>query len=93
MTKENVVGIFLQIICIINTICELLGKPTIKISDDDVRIYVSIFFFVVTTAYNTYKNRNFTSKAQKIQKVLDLYKNNVISDTEIDCLLNESERK
>lgn len=93
MTKENVVGIILQLICIINTICELLGKPTIKISDDCVRTYVSIFFFVVTTAYNTYKNRNFTSKAQKIQRVLDLYKDNVISDTEIDCLLNENERK
>lgn len=93
MTKENVVGIILQLICIVNTICELLGKPTIKVSDDCVRIYASIFFFVVTTAYNTYKNRNFTTKAQKVQKILDLYKDNVISDTEIYCLLNEHERK
>lgn len=93
MTKENVVGIFLQILCIINTICELLGKPTINISDNDVRTYATILFFVVTTAYNVYKNRNFTSKAQKVQQILDLYKENVITDSEIDVLLNKGERK
>lgn len=93
MTKENIVGIFLQILCIINTICELLGKPTINISDDDVRTYATILFFVVTTAYNVYKNRNFTSKAQKVQQILDLYKENVITDSEIDTLLNKCERK
>lgn len=89
MTKENVVGIFLQILCIINTICELLGKPTINISDDDVRTYATILFFVVTTAYNVYKNRNFTTKAQKVQRILDLYKENIITDNEIDVLLNK----
>ena len=93
MTKENVIGIILQLICIINTICELLGKPTINVNNEDVRIFASILFFVLTSVYNTYKNRNFTTKAQKVQKILDLYKDNVISDTEIDCLLNERERK
>ena len=58
ITSETVTGVLILLVSLINAILQMLGFNTLPIANDDVSSIVSIVFLIITTLYNTYKNRN-----------------------------------
>ena len=58
ITSETVTGVLILLVALINAILQMLGFNTLPIANDDVSSIVSIVFLIITTLYNTYKNRN-----------------------------------
>ena len=64
ITSETVTGVLILLVALINAILQMLGFNTLPIANDDVSSIVSIVFLIITTLYNTYKNRNISKASQ-----------------------------
>ena len=89
ITSETVTGVLILLVALINAILQMLGFNTLPIANDDVSSIVSIVFLIITTLYNTYKNRNISKASQVAQSVCDAIKNGEILIEDVNALLDK----
>ena len=92
ITSETVTGVLILLVALINAILQMLGFNTLHIANDDVSSIVSIVFLIITTLYNTYKNRNISKASQVAQNVCDAIKNGEILIDDVNALFDKCKR-
>lgn len=85
---EMVATILIAVLAIVNTVLAGMGKSPLPISSDSVNVVVSGVVSTVLLAWNTWKNRNVTTAAQKGQEITDLIKSGQVSYNEVNGLIN-----
>lgn len=89
ITAEAVTGVLVLLVALINAILQIFGYNTLPIADDNISNIVSIVFLIVTTLYNTYKNRNISTASQVAQNITDSIKNGEILIEDVNTLLEK----
>ena len=89
ITAEAVTGVLVLLVALINAILQMFGYNTLPIADDNISSIVSIVFLIVTTLYNTYKNRNISTASQVAQNITDAIKNGEILIEDVNALLEK----
>ena len=89
ITAEAITGILVLLVALINAILQMFGYNTLPIADDNISNIVSIVFLIVTTLYNTYKNRNISTASQVAQNITDSIKNGEILIEDVNTLLEK----
>ena len=87
ITKENIIGVAILLLALINAILQMLGVKTLPITNEQVSTVISGIFLVVTSLYNTYKNRNISSASQIAQQITDGIKNGELLEEEIKDII------
>lgn len=89
VTTEAVTGIALLVLALINAVLQMFGMNVLPIQNDDVSNIVSVIFLIVTAAWNTWKNRNFTKASQEAQALTDMIKNGEILIDQIEDVIQK----
>lgn len=89
VTAEAVTGIALLVLAIINAVLQMFGMNVLPIQNDDISNIVSVIFLIVTAAWNTWKNRNFTKASQEAQALTDMIKNGEILIDQIEDVIQK----
>lgn len=89
VTAEAVTGIALLILALINAVLQMFGMNVLPIQNDDISNIVSVIFLIVTAAWNTWKNRNFTKASQEAQALTDMIKNGEILIDQIEDVIQK----
>lgn len=89
ITAEAITGVLVLLVALINAILQMFGYNTLPIADDNISNIVSIVFLIVTTLYNTYKNRNISTASQVAQNITDSIKNGEILIEDVNTLLEK----
>ena len=89
ITAEAVTGVLVLLVALINAILQIFGYNTLPIADDNISNIVSIVFLIVTTLYNTYKNRNVSTASQVAQNITDAIKNGELLIEDVNTLLEK----
>lgn len=91
--KETIIGLTLLVLAFVNNGLALFGKSPLPIQDENLTAIVSLLFVIGTGLYNTYKNRNITTAAQKGQEVIDAIKTGKILVEEVDEFIENVKKK
>lgn len=89
ITSETTAGILILLLALVNAILQIFGINIIPIKDEDITAIVSTVFLILTTLYNTWKNRNITSASQITQNITDAIKNGVILEEDVKTLIDK----
>ena len=89
VTAEAVTGIALLVLALINAVLQMFGMNVLPIQNDDISNIVSVIFLIVTAAWNTWKNRNFTKASQEAQVLTDMIKNGEILIDQIEDVIQK----
>lgn len=89
VTAEAVTGIALLVLALINAVLQMFGMNVLPIQNDDISNVVSVIFLIVTAAWNTWKNRNFTKASQEAQALTDMIKNGEILIDQIEDVIQK----
>ena len=89
VTAEAVTGIALLVLALINAVLQMFGMNVLPIQNDDISNIVSVIFLIVTAAWNTWKNRNFTKASQEAQALTDMIKNGDILIDQIEDVIQK----
>lgn len=89
ITAEAVTGILILVIALINAVLQMFGYNTLPIEDENISSIVSIIFLIITTLYNTYKNRNISTASQVAQNITDAIKNGELLIEDVNTLLEK----
>lgn len=89
VTAEAVTGIALLVLALINAVLQMFGMNVLPIQNDDISNIVSVIFLIVTAAWNTWKNRNFTKASQEAQALTDMIKNGEILFDQIEDVIQK----
>ena len=89
VTTENIVGILILLVALINAILQMFGIKTIPISNDEINNIVSTVFLIITTLYNTWKNRNFTKASQISQQITNCMKSGELLAEDVENIIEE----
>ncbi|GAA6313950.1 hypothetical protein F290043J8_19760 [Mediterraneibacter gnavus] len=89
VTAEAVTGIALLVLALINAVLQMFGMNVLPIQNDDISNIVSVIFLIVTAAWNTWKNRNFTKASQEAQALTDMIKNGEILINQIEDVIQK----
>lgn len=89
ITPEAITGIVVLIIALINAVLQMCGINVLPIENDEISTIVSTVFLIVTTLWNTWKNRNITTLAQEMQQVADAVKHGEILEDDIKALISK----
>lgn len=89
VTVEAVTGIALLVLALINAVLQMFGMNVLPIQNDDISNIVSVIFLIVTAAWNTWKNRNFTKASQEAQALTDMIKNGEILIDQIEDVIQK----
>ena len=89
ITAEAVTGVLVLFVALINAILQMFGYNTLPIADDNISNIVSIVFLIITTLYNTYKNRNISTASQVAQNITDAIKNGELLIEDVNTLLEK----
>lgn len=89
ITSEAVTGVLVLLVALINAILQMFGYNTLPIADDNISNIVSIVFLIVTTLYNTYKNRNISTASQVAQNITDAIKSGELLIEDVNTLLEK----
>lgn len=89
ITAEAVTGVLILTVALVNAVLQMFGVDTLPIEDNNISAIVSTVFLIVTTLYNTWKNRNVTSASQTAQNITDAIKNGEILEKDVKELLNK----
>lgn len=89
ITAEAVAGVLILLIALVNAILQMLGFSTLPIENEEVSNIVSIVFLIITTLYNTYKNRNVSLASQSAQNVCDAIKSGELLIEDVNALLEK----
>ena len=89
ITAEAVTGVLVLLVALINAVLQMVGYNTLPIADDNISNIVSIIFLIITTLYNTYKNRNVSTASQVAQNITDAIKNGELLIEDVNTLLEK----
>ena len=89
VTAEAVTGIALLVLALINAVLQMFGMNVLPIQNDDISNIVSVIFLIVSAAWNTWKNRNFTKASQEAQALTDMIKNGEILIDQIEDVIQK----
>ena len=89
ITSEAVTGVLVLLVALINAILQMFSYNTLPIADDNISNIVSIVFLIVTTLYNTYKNRNISTASQVAQNITDAIKSGELLIEDVNTLLEK----
>lgn len=89
ITAEAVTGVLVLFVALINAILQMFGYNTLPIADENISSIVSIVFLIITTLYNTYKNRNISTASQVAQNITDAIKNGELLIEDVNTLLEK----
>lgn len=89
ITPEAITGVVILFIALVNAILQICGVNTLPIDNDEVNNIISIIFLIVTTLYNTWKNRNVTTVAQEVQQIADAVRNGELLEEEVMSLIEK----
>lgn len=89
ITAENVTGIFILLIALINAVLQMFGINVLPVDDGEVSNIISTVFLITTTLWNTWKNRNITTVAQEIQQIADAVKKGELLEKDIKRLITK----
>ena len=89
VTTENIVGILILLVALINAILQMFGIKTIPINNDEINNIVSTVFLIITTLYNTWKNRNFTKASQISQQITNCIKTGELLAEDVENIIEE----
>ena len=78
ITAESVTGVLLLLVALINSVLQLVGINALPIENEEVAAIVSSIFIIVTSLWNTWKNRNLSTASQLAQSITDSLKNGEI---------------
>ncbi len=89
ITIENVSGVFILLVALINAVLQIFGINALPIEDGEVSNIISTVFLITTTLWNTWKNRNITTVAQEVQQIADAVKNGELLEKDIKGLITK----
>lgn len=92
VTSEAITGILVLLVALINATLQMLGINVLPIEDAEIFAIVSTLFLVLTTLWNTWKNRNLSSARQIAQNITDAIKNGELLEKDVKELLNKINR-
>ena len=92
VTSEAITGILVLLVALINATLQMLGINVLPIEDAEISAIVSTLFLVLTTLWNTWKNRNLSSASQIAQNITDAIKNCELLEKDVKELLNKINR-
>lgn len=87
ITAENVTGIFILLVALINAVLQIFGINTLPIEDVEVSNIISTVFLIATTLWNTWKNRNITTVSQEVQQIADAVRSGELLEKDIKELI------
>lgn len=87
ITAENVTGIFILLVALINAVLQIFGINTLPIEDGEVSNIISTVFLIATTLWNTWKNRNITTVSQEVQQIADALRSGELLEKDIKELI------
>lgn len=90
VTSETVTGILILLVALTNSVLQIFGIKTLPIENEEVSNIVSTIFLIITTLWNTWKNRNFTQISQEVQQIADALRYGEILEEDIKGLINKS---
>lgn len=93
ITAEAVINVALLVLALVNAVLQMFGINTLPIEDGDISAIISGIFVVVTSLYNTYKNRNISSAAQVAQQVTDAIKSGEVLAEDIEAAIEKCKAK
>ena len=82
ITAESVTGVLLLLVALINSVLQLVGINALPIENEEVAA-------IVTSLWNTWKNRNLSTASQLAQSITDSLKNGEILEEDVRNLINK----
>ena len=92
ITAETVINIALLLLALVNAVLQMFGIKTLPIENSDVSAIISGAFVVITTLYNTWKNRNLSTASQIAQEVTDAIKSGEILAEDIQTAIEKCKK-
>lgn len=89
ITAENVTGILILLIALINSTLQMFGMNILPIENEDISNIISTVFLIGTALYNTWKNRNISSASQIAQNITDALKSGEILEDDVKALISK----
>lgn len=93
ITAENVTGIFILFVALINAIFQMFGINTLPIVDVEVSNIVSTIFLIITALWNTWKNRNISTISQEVQQIADALRNGELLEKDVKELITKIKKE
>lgn len=87
VTSEAVTSMLILLAALVNTTLQMFNISVLPIADEDIANIISTIFLIVTTLWNTWKNRNFTSASQIAQNIANAIKNGELLEQDVKNLL------
>lgn len=87
ITAENVAGIFILLVALINAVLQMFGINTLPIEDVEISNIISTVFLIATTLWNTWKNRNITTISQEAQQIADALRDGELLESDVKELI------
>lgn len=89
ITAENIAGIFVLLVALINAVLQMFGINALPIEDGEISNIISMIFLIGTTIWNTWKNRNLTTAAQEVQQIADALKYGELLESDVKELIEK----
>ena len=89
VTAEAVTGVLVLLVALVNASLQMFGINTLPIENGEVSEIVSTVFLIITTLYNTWKNRNFTKASQISQQITDCIKSGELIAEDVENVIEE----
>lgn len=93
ITSEAVANMLILLIALVNTTLQMFQISVLPIADEDIETIISTIFLIVTTLWNTWKNRNFTSASQIAQNITNAIKNGELLEKDVKKLIGKTNDK
>lgn len=87
ITPEAITGICVLLLALANAVLQMFGIRTLPIENEEVSDIISTAFLIVTTLWNTWKNRNITTISQEVQQIADALRNGEILQEDVRNLI------
>lgn len=89
ITSESVTGVLLLLIALINSVLQMFNINALPIENEEITAIVSGILLIVTSLWNTWKNRNISTASQLAQSITDSLKNGEILEKDVRTLINK----
>ena len=93
VNAESVTGVLVLLLALINACLKMFGIDMLPIQNEEVSNIVSIVFLIVSSLYNTWKNRNLTLASQVAQNITDAIKNGEILVEDVNTIVQRFKNK
>ena len=93
VNAETVTGVLVLLLALINACLKMFGIDMLPIQNEEVSNIVSIVFLIVSSLYNTWKNRNLTLASQVAQNITDAIKNGEILVEDVNTIVQRFKNK